>query len=49
MTENIFKDWHENRDGIEQQMITAGLTRETLDKINKWMEERAEKSDDSSK
>lgn len=47
MSENIFKDWHRNKDEIEQQMITAGLTRETLEKINKWMEKNAGENNDS--
>ena len=45
---NIFTDWHKNKDEVESQMLSAGLTRETLDKINKWMEHQNKESKDDS-
>lgn len=47
---DMYDVWQNSKAEVEQQMRSAGLTKETLDKINAWMEKKAkEDKDDSDK
>ena len=42
---NIFDGVEDSWDDVEKQMRSAGLTRETVDKINNWIKNAKDKED----